>query len=375
MHEGEEQARQALEMALGRGGDQAAVRTASGYDFFGGRSRGVERRAKVRPRVIAQALTDLIHGNDMVFVMGHKFSDLDCLGSACALAVASRHMGKIAYVVVDRDKTLAPELLAHYEKAGFTDLFLSPQEALEIMGRRALVIVTDTHNPQLVESMALCEAANQTVVIDHHRRMASQIENAVIFYHEANASSASEMVAELVQYMSGSRLSAGDAEALLAGIMLDTRNFVMKAGARTFEAAAYLRSMGADTVSVKRLFSGSMEQYRLKSEIVSQAVVYRDMAIAVSGAGGPDIRVAAAQAADELLSISGVLAAFALFAEGDTVNISARSYGDVNVQLIAESLGGGGHHTMAGAQLRGVTPEQAVERLHESIDRYLKENA
>ena len=183
------------------------------------------------------------------------------------------------------------------------------------------------------------------------------------------------MVAELGQYMSESRLSAMDAEALLAGIMLDTRNFVMKAGARTFEAAAYLRSMGADTVAVKRLFSGSMEQYRLKSEIVAQAAIYRGMAIAVSTASGPDIRVAAAQAADELLSISGVKASFTMFSDNGAVNLSARSYGDVNVQLIAESLGGGGHLTMAGAQLHEVTVEQAVQRLHEAIDQYLNDNA
>lgn len=373
---GEDMARQALEMALGRGGDQAAVKTSNGYDFYGGVSKGVERRARVRTRVIASALVDLIKESQNVLVMGHRYSDLDCLGAAAGMAAIVRSLGKPAWVVTDRGQTLAPELLERYESQGRTDVFLHPDDALDQLTANTLLMITDTHNPVMLESVALYQQAETVVVIDHHRKMVNHIDNAVIFYHEPSASSASEMVTELAQYMGEGNLSRLDAEALLAGIMLDTRSFVMKAGVRTFEAAAYLRRIGADTVEVKRLFAAGMEVYRQKADIISDAVLYRDVVIAsCDSPGGKDTRIAASQAADELLSIKGAQASFTLFREGTAVNISARSLGGFNVQLVMETLGGGGHMTMAGATLADTTIEQARERLRQAIDAYQQERS
>lgn len=369
----EELSRQAVEMALGRGGDQAAVKTKNGFDFYGGVSRGVEKRTKVRTRVVASALQELIAGSDHVIVMGHRYSDLDCLGSAVAMAVVARKFGKPAYVAVNRATTLAPELIERYEKSDQGFLFIDAEDALPLLTSRSLLIVTDTHNPKMLEYPELYQAAKSVVVIDHHRKMVDHIEGAIIFYHEPYASSASEMVAELTQYFSVQALTRLEAEALMAGIMLDTRSFVMKAGVRTFEAAAYLRKLGADTVEVKRLFAGSMDMYRKKSDIVSRAQIYKQTAIAVAAESGGDIRVAAAQAADELLSIRGVDASFTLFEDGGGTNISARSLGAFNVQLVMEALGGGGHMTMAGAFLQGTDEEQALFLLKQAIDEQLKE--
>ena len=350
LRDSEAMAKQAIEMALGRGGDQAAVKTKNGFDFYGGVSKGVEKRTKVRTRVVASALQELITGSDNVLVMGHRFSDLDCLGSAVAL-----------------------ELIERYEEAGRGDIFIEPDEAMPLLTRRSLVIITDTHNPKMLEWNPLYENAQTVVVIDHHRKMVDYIDNAVIFYHEPYSSSASEMVAELVQYLGSGALSRLEAEALLAGIMLDTRSFVMKAGVRTFEAAAYLRKLGADTVEVKRMFSGSMEMYRKKTAIIARAELYKNTAIACDQEGGPEVRIAASQAADELLSIKGVDASFTLFDDNGSINISARSLGDFNVQLVMEAIGGGGHLTMAGALLKDTGMDQAKRRLVQAIDAHLEE--
>ena len=373
LRESEELARQAIEMALGRGGDQAAVKTPNGFDFYGGLSKGIERRTKVRTRVVASALRELIAGSDNVMVMGHRFSDLDCLGSASAMAAAARAMGKPAFVVTQREKTLARELLERYAAAGKGDLFIEPEDAMPLVNQKTLLVITDTHNPDMLEWPPLYKAAQTVVVIDHHRKMVRYIDDAVIFYHEPYSSSASEMVAELVQYLDAGCITRLEAEALLAGIMLDTRSFVMKAGVRTFEAAAYLRKQGADTVEVKRMFSGSMDLYRQKAEIIARAELYRHVAVACEPEGGKDVRVAAAQAADELLSIKGVEASFTLFAADGEINVSARSLGDFNVQLVMEAIGGGGHLTMAGAQLKDITMEEAKKRLLKAVDDHLAE--
>ena len=373
LKQSEAMASQAIEMALGRGGDQAAVKTKNGFDFYGGVSKGVEKRTKVRTRVVASALQELIDGSDTVLVMGHRYSDLDCLGAATALAASARAVGKNAYVVTSRTKTLAKELIARYDEAGRGDLFMEPEGAMQILTKRTLLIITDTHNPNMLEYEPLYREAQTVVVVDHHRKMVEHIDNAVIFYHEPYSSSASEMVAELLQYMHGGEITRLEAEALLAGIMLDTRSFVMKAGVRTFEAAAYLRKLGADTVEVKRMFSGSMELYRKKAAIVAEAELYRHTAIACDLSQGEDMRIAAAQAADELLSIKGVDASFTLFSENSAVNISARSMGDFNVQLVMENIGGGGHLTMAGALLKDTSMEEAKQRLIRAIDQHLAE--
>lgn len=365
-------AAQALEMALGRGGDQAAVKTKNGFDFYGGVSKGVERRTKVRTRMIASALSELMQNSTKVLIMGHAFSDMDSIGSAAALALIARQRGKSAYVVVDREQSLAQELMGYLEQKDDT-LFISPQDAEMLMDDGSLLIVTDTHNPERLESPRLLRAAKLVAVIDHHRRMVQSIANAVLFYHEPSASSASEMVAELLQYMGDPAPGKTEAEALLAGIILDTRNFVLKAGARTFEAAAYLRRLGADTVQVQNFFSATMSLYRQKSALVSDAVLYRNMAISVGSGSGSEIRIAASQAANELLTIRGVKAAFTLFQTDRHVNISARSMGDVNVQLIMEKLGGGGHLTMAGALLKNTDTSAVVTMLKSAIDTYLQE--
>ncbi len=372
--EAEIQSYQSLDMALGRGGDQVAVKTENGYDFYGGVSKNIQKHTKVRTRVMASALADSIRNSDKVLLMGHRYSDLDCLGSCAALTEMCRHLGKTAYTIVDRKTTLADVLIQHYEQAGKTDVFITEEEALPLLTEHTLLIITDTHQADRLDAPSLYQKSRTVVVIDHHRKMVDHIRDTTLFYHEPHAGSASEMVAELTQYLSNARLSTVSAEALLAGIMLDTRGFVLNAGVRTFEAAAYLRRMGADTVTVKQLFSETMETYRLKAEIVASAEQYEVTAIAcVEETGGTQLRIAAAQAADELLSVKDVEASFVIFTDGEGFSVSARSYGAINVQLVMEALGGGGHRTMAGAYVNTDNKAVALERLKQAIDGYLAE--
>ncbi|WP_099205134.1 DHH family phosphoesterase [Scatolibacter rhodanostii] len=374
--ESERFARQALDMALGRGGDQVAVMQSDGaYEFFGGLSRGVEKRDKVRTRVIAAAISDHVRASDKVFIMGHKNSDLDSVGSAVGMwAVIAKGLDVSVHVVVDRSRTLAGQLVDAVEDYYKNDrVFISPQEALQMQTEHSLLIITDTHSPTFVESEEMLTRSKRTIVIDHHRMMVNYIREALIFYHEPYASSAAEMVTEIVQYIKSSSISPAAAQALLAGIMLDTKSFVLKTGVRTFEAAAFLRRCGADTVEVKKLFANSFESYKKKAAMVSNAEIYQTCAIAESAETEGDIRIAAAQAADELLTIQGVKASFVLYRNGSDVNISGRSLGDVNVQLILEAFGGGGHFTMAGAQLKDITLKEAREKLIQELDAKLKE--
>lgn len=373
--EGYQWARQALDMSLGRGGDQAAVKTEGGYDFYGGVSKGVEKRTKVKTRIVATALKELIEASSNVIIMGHKFADLDSLGSAVGLLGAIRLLGKSAVIAIDRKKNLVTPLIDRLEQNGYEGSFLNPDEAMERVTAQTLLIITDTHIEHVVESAELYRACKTVVVIDHHRRMVGYIDNAVIFYHEPYASSASEMVTELVQYFGDrTRISRLEAEALLAGIMLDTKNFVIKTGVRTFEAAAYLRRQGADTVEVRKLFSSSMESYQQRSRVVSSAEVYRRCAISCSNTPAENIKLVAPQAADELLTINDVDASFVLYDYDGGVSISARSMGKLNVQVIMEALGGGGHQTMAATQLSNVTLEDARQRLLQAIDEYYDNN-
>jgi len=274
--------------------------------------------------------------------------------------------------VIDRESTLAGPLLDAFIRDGHADMFVSPMQALSVFDQEALLVVVDTHSGDFLESREVYDASKQVVVIDHHRKMVNYIDHAVIFYHEPYASSASEMVTELVEYLAESSLSQTEADALLAGIMLDTKSFVLKTGVRTFEAAAFLRRKGADTVEVKRLFASSFESYQLKYHLIANAQIHRGMAI--SSTDEPrDLRIEAAQAADELLNISGVEASFVLFPFDGSINISARSFGRINVQIIMEKIGGGGHLTMAGAQLPGESIEQASKKLLGAIDEFSRE--
>ena len=370
--ESEEFAKQALDMALGRGGDQAAIKNESGFEFYGGVSKGVERHTKVRTRIIASSLIEAIEQADDVYIMGHRNSDFDAVGASVGLAGAVRRLGKNAYAVIDKQTTLSMQLYNYiYEKEkGY--LFINAPEARENFGEGSLLIVVDTHNPNIVDVPELLERAEKVVVIDHHRKMINYIDKASIFHHEPYASSASEMVTELLQYFGDAgKISSVQAEALLAGITLDTKNFTLRTGVRTFEAAAFLRKLGADTVNVKMLFNNSVECYRQKSELIASATVYRGCAVATANKVMPEMRVAAPQAADELLGVTDVKASFVIArTSNDEIALNCRSLGALNVQLIAESLGGGGHQTMAGVQFRDTTVENVFERLKEAIDKY-----
>ncbi len=365
---------QALEMALGRGGDQAAVKNINGYEFYGGYAKGIEKRTKVKTRVIAAALSDLITNCSNVLIMGHRFGDLDCIGAAIGISKAARDLDKDTHIVVNRENCLAKPLIDKTEKAGTLELFISPEEAKVLINDETLLIVVDTHLQHLVESTDIYASCRNVAVIDHHRRMMGSIDNAVIFYHEPYASSASEMVTELLQYFEGCKVGKAEAEALLAGIMLDTKSFSMRAGVRTFEAAAFLKKMGADTVKVKELFSGSLSSYQHRSKIVSTAEIYRGCAVSFAKSYD-DIGIVAPQAADELLAIKGVASSVVMYKTPVGVSFSARSLGGMNVQIIMEALGGGGHQTMAGAQIKDITPGEAKEKLLAAIDDYYEKAA
>lgn len=373
--ESEAFAKQALEMCLGRGGDQAAVKTENGFEFYGGVSAGMEKHTKVKTRMVANALIELFNTHDKVLIMGHKFGDLDSIGAATGMCSAVRKMGKEAYVVVNTETTLAKSLIKYVTENDINNYYISPEEGLVKVNNDTLLIVVDTHSPDLVESAELLARANETVVIDHHRLAVKAIDKCVLFYHEPIASSASEMVAELIEYFgANAKVSAPVAEAMLSGIMLDTKNFVLKTGVRTFEAAAFLRKLGADTVAVKKLFANSIETYQQKSNLINSAEIYRKCAIAATNESFSDIRIAASQAADELLGIKGVNAAFVMYNENGKVNISARSLGAFNVQVVMENLGGGGHLTMAATQLE-TTLEDAKVQLKKTIDEYIRNNS
>lgn len=367
-------ARQALDMALGRGGDQVAVRLHDGtYEFFGGLSKGVEKRDKVRTRVIAATLSDHIKSSDRVFIMGHTNSDLDSVGSAVGMwSAVTKGLQCRASIVIDRNRSLATSLIHTFEhQPEYEGMFITPQEALDLCTPRSLLIVVDTHSTTFVESQEVLKAIPRVVVIDHHRMMVTHIKNAIIFYHEPYASSASEMVGELVQYINASALNKREATAMLAGIMLDTKNFVLKTGVRTFEASAYLKRRGADTVEVKKMFANSLDTYKERSQLVAGAEVYKNCAIACSNWEFPNVRIAAAQAADELLSIQNVRASFVIFRTGNEISISARSLGDVNVQILLEEFGGGGHLNMAGAQIKNSTTGDVRKALVRVLDQKL----
>ena len=375
--ESEDYAKQALEMAQGRGGDQAAIKTSSGFEFYGGVSKGIERSNKVKARIIANRLIQLVESSDRVYIMGHKFSDLDSVGSSVGLACAVRNLGYTAHVVVDSLASLSNQLIDKIKEAGDSknSLFMPPSDAVDSITDNSLLIITDTHNPLMLESSELHQRARQVVIIDHHRKTVNFIDNSIIFYHEPYASSDSEMVTENMGYFGNAgRITALQAEALLAGIMLDTKNFTIKTGVRTFEAAAFLRKLGADTVNVKGLFANSIESYRQRAALVSRAEIYKRCAIASTTVFSPDMRLIAPQAADELLGIENVDASFVYYrSSNDEIYISGRSLGAMNVQIVMEYLGGGGHQTMAGAQLKNTTVEETGVKVKEAIDKYYED--
>ena len=372
LREAQDMAVQALDMAQGRGGDQAAEMTPDGFTFYGGVSHGVEKRSKVRSRIVADQLVKLIKEADHVVIMGHRMSDLDAIGAAEGVLRICKICDVPAVIAVRRDATLAGSLIDALVKAGQGDDFIDPKGALPILSKRTLCVVVDTYQVNLVESREILEKCGKVAVIDHHRKGVGFIENPALVCHEPYSSSASELVTELLQYV-GSRENKPnpiEAEGLLSGIMLDTRDFTLHTGVRTFEAAAALRRYGAETERVRQLFDVTMVEYNAKAALVEAAQMYKNCAISVGGEVAPEARVAVAQAANDLLTIQNVDASFVAVQVGTGVNVSARSLGAVNVQVIMESLGGGGHQTMAAAQIKHITPEAARARIQTAIDQY-----
>lgn len=365
-------ARQALDMAQSRGGDQVAIKHVAQYKFYGGVSAGFEKKNKVRTRLIAKTISEIITTSDNVLIMGHRFSDFDAFGSAAGMYEIATHFGKDAYIVLNRESTLAGPLVDRFIEEKGDKIIISPENADRYVKENTLLIVVDTHKQDFTEAPALVDKADRVMVIDHHRKSVDFIEETVLFYHMPNSSSTAEMVTELAQYIDSKPvLDSFTSLALFAGIMLDTRNFVLRAGVRTFEAAAYLRSRGANTVDSKKLFSNDMEIFRHRNAIIDSARTYRECAISVAPGDMENIRLVTSQACDEMLNIDGVKSSFVLYPIDNGVNISARSYGEMNVQLVMESLGGGGHQTMSACQLRDITMSQAIEKLEKAIDKYI----
>ena len=365
----------AIDMALSRGGDQAVIKNRYNFEFFGGLSEEVEKRTKVKSRVVANALSQLIRDSSQVLVMGHKNSDMDAIGAAAGMVCAARVKNKPVHIVVDRQHTMATELIDRLEtQSEYKGVFVSAEDAMIMCDFNTLLIVVDVNRPGYVESEALLQSINKIAVIDHPRRAADYIENAVVSLHEPYASSASELVSELLQYLvPTSSILTAEAEAMLAGVYLDTKGFSTRTGVRTFEAAAYLRRAGAESSDVKRLFQSSFDQYMERQKIISSA---RNCGHGVIFAitGEPVDRIAAAQAADELLSLIGTSASVVAFRSGENdMAVSARAAGQVNVQLLMERLGGGGNHSAAGAQLKNTTPEEADRLITEAIRGYLED--
>ncbi len=376
LYECEELARQALDMVLGRGGDQAAISMPNNeFKFFGGITGSVQKRTRVRARIIASTVKELISACDNVVLMGHKCSDLDCVGACIGLYSTVVGMGKEAYIVIDRKNTMAHSLLTRLESSQKEFQLTDDKKVLPFVTRNTLLIVVDTHRPSSLECREIYDICDNVVVIDHHRRAVDYINDAVIFYNEPAASSACEMVTELVQYINPKSVAQFEAEALLSGIMLDTRNFVMHTGVRTFEASAFLRDRGADPIAVKKLFSGSMKMYQQRAEIVASAEKFERFAVAVAESRDENTRIAAAQAADELLGINGISASFVLCRIDEGINISARSLGSINVQLIMEALGGGGHRTMAACQVESTDFAEVKEMLIDAVNNYMSEQS
>ena len=364
----------ALEMALSRGGDQAVVKDRNNFEFYGGRSKTTEKRTKVKSRVMANALRELVQDARNVYVMGHKYADMDSLGAAAGICCISRKLGKKAQIVIDTENNAAhPVLRALQQMPEYAGVFVAGETAFLHAQPDTLLVVVDTNRPDSVESEPLLESCNRVAVIDHHRRGSSYIDKMTLNYHEPYASSASELVTELMQYLlEPTDILKCEAEALLAGVVLDTKNFTNRTGGRTFEAAAYLRRAGADTQDVQRMFQSDLDAMVTRYAIMRQAQIYHGD-IAVVAADEAYDRVTAAKAADELLTIRGIRASFVLYRKDDGVYMSARSLGEVNVQVILEALGGGGNSTTAGGQAKGITVAEAKEKLLAAIDQYFED--
>ena len=360
-----------IEMALSRGGDQAVVKDRMNFNFYGGRNKESDHRSKVRSRVTANSLMELIGQSSQVFIMGHKNADMDAVGAAMGIACLCRKKEKPFHIVLDLENNSAERLIEEIcEEPEYKNAFISGQEALLLCDNRSTLIVVDTNRPDQVESKSLLEAVPRVCVLDHHRRAADYITPVVVNFHEPYASSAAELATELLEYaVEKNDVLPIEAKSLMAGIFLDTKSFNVRTGERTFEAAAYLRQLGADTVEVKRLLQNDFQNTVAKYQIIKSARLYRQD-IAIAALNTSTTRSLAAQAADELLNISGISASFVLYPKDDQVVVSARSIGEANVQMILEPLGGGGNTATAGAQIQGKTVKEVLDDLVNSIDQY-----
>lgn len=366
----------AIDLALGRGGDQVVVKNGENFSFFGGKTRELEKRTRVKARVIAFALKELILQASQVFIMGHENADVDSLGASLGLYRVVKSVGGDAHIILTKVNPTIENFIVRIQKSDlYEDLFINRSEAMEMADRKTLLVIVDTHRRSFTEIPELIGSVGQVVVIDHHRRGADYIQDTVLTYQETYASSTSELVTEVIQYIAEDlKLTQIEAEALYAGIVVDTKNFTFKTGVRTFEAASYLRRQGVDTVAVKQLFQNDIETYSNISAVVKNAeIINGETAISSCPPGMKNSQIIMAKAADELLNLSGITAAFVLCGVGNEIWISGRSLGDVNVQMILEKLGGGGHLTVAGAQLSGIGVEEAKEKLKYAIMEYMKE--
>ena len=370
-----ENAAAALDMAQSRGGDQAVIKERQGYKFYGGGQQAPEMRVRVKARMFSKKLRNLMDLSGNVLIMGHKVPDLDCMGAALGIAACARYLGKPVNIILDESNAMIDALVSEMKSGSlYSSLLISSDEAERLLSDRTLLCIVDTQIRTHAYTPSLIKKASHLAVIDHHLRGTSYIEKADFLYHEPYASSASEMVCELVQYFSDHlHLQGLEAEALLAGIMIDTKGFSYMSGARTFEAAAFLKKNGADTTSIRHLFQDDLKTYSARSRVVQGARIIRDgIAVAECPENEPNSQLLAAQAADSLLGIRGIDASFVFSRSGGMTNISGRSIGHINVQRILEKLGGGGHSTMSGAQIKA-DMKMAEAMLESAIDEYLKE--
>lgn len=369
-------AKAVIDIALGRGGDQAIIKQNGKYYFFGGRTQEVEKRTRVKARIVAQALEELINSASNVIIMGHTNSDIDAMGSGMGVYRIAKTIGKDAYIVNETNGTSLDNFINDLKDIEeYNDVIIDKAEALNKISADSLLVVVDTDKKNYVEAPELLDKTDKIVVIDHHRRGTDYIENAILTFHEVYASSACELVTELVEYAEKTvKLTKFEVEALYAGIMMDTKNFTFKTGVRTFEAAAFLRKCGVDIIKVKKWFQSDLETYNKISEIVAKSEIIDDtIAISIYDKEDSDANITCAKAADELLTISNITASFVIGKMGDKIYISGRSIGDINVQLILEKLGGGGHITVAGAQVEGMTQEEVKQELINRINEYFTE--
>ncbi|MDF2519768.1 MAG: phosphoesterase [Clostridia bacterium] len=366
----------AMDIALGRGGDQAVVKDNDKLSFYGGKTKAVEKRTRVKARVMAYALRQLIEQSENVIILGHEMPDLDCLGSALGIYRCCANLNKDVKIVLNRVNAAIANLWSELEEdEEYNNVFVNSQEAAQLCSRNTLLVIVDVHRPGFTECRQLLERTEKIVVIDHHRRGTEFIDNAVLTYIEPYASSTSELVTEMLQYMfEKSRIKQIEAEALLAGIFIDTKNFSFQTGVRTFEAASFLRKVGADTTLTRQLFQDDMETFLTRADVVKKASMFRNnIAISTIPHSAKYPALVAAQAADELLNIKGINASFVLSEINGDIFISGRSLGDINVQVVLEKLGGGGHLTVAGAQLPGASIEEAIDKVKKAVDEYLRE--